>query len=104
MTRSYVLLFVPATLLLNVGWLQLPGAARIESGRSDDLKSYTSCRFSGGLDVVEVRRIPGNGLRYRTVQTPGGLRTISMLDGYRVMLAVPLLPSLKMGEERFACQ
>jgi hypothetical protein len=89
MRKCTFLFFVPATLLLNAGWLQAPSSARIESDGSDGLRPYTACRFSGGLSVVEVNRLPGSGLRYRTIQNPDGPRKISMLDGYRVMLAVP---------------
>jgi hypothetical protein len=52
------------------------------------LKAYTSCRFSNGFSVASVDRLPGQGLRYRTVQTPTAAEKVSMVDGYRVMLSV----------------
>ena len=80
MTKSF-LLFLLTTLL--------PMVAGGQPDRSIELSSYAYCHFNGGMSVASVDRMPGRGLRYRTVQTRDGSRRVSMIDGYRVMLAYP---------------
>lgn len=54
--------------------------------RDDSLKGHTSCELDSGLKIVQVDRLP-KGNTSRTVQTSNGDRTISLADGYRVMVA-----------------
>jgi hypothetical protein len=56
---------------------------------SNGLKPYTECQFADGLTAVSVDRLPGTGVRHRTVETADGERRVSMTDGYRVLLAYP---------------
>lgn len=56
--------------------------------RPDPLKAYTSCRFDDGLQVVSVDRLPP-GVEWRSVDTRSGSKSVSLADGYRVMLAYP---------------
>jgi len=56
------------------------------SKRDDSLKPYTTCELDSGLRIVQVDRLP-KGVKSRTVTTSKGERTISMADGYRVMVA-----------------
>ena len=77
-------------LVLAVACDQPSGPPSTQSNQSDILlKPYTSCQFSGGLAPVQIDRLPGTGIRYRTVETSDGERRVSMLDGYRMMLAYP---------------
>jgi hypothetical protein len=54
----------------------------------------TQCDFVDGLRVVAVDRLPGE-IRSRPIPTAEGLKSVSLADGYRVMLAYP-------GTEYFA--
>ena len=54
---------------------------------SDRLKPYTSCKFDGDLYIKEVTNRDNTGENYRTVNTAGGEKKVSVIDGYRVMFA-----------------
>lgn len=54
--------------------------------RDDSLKGHTICELNSGLKIVQIDRL-AKGNTARTVQTSNGDRTISLADGYRVMVA-----------------
>ena len=56
------------------------------SKRDDSLKPFTTCELDSGLRIVQVDRLPKN-VQSRTVTTSKGDQTISLADGYRVMVA-----------------
>jgi hypothetical protein len=56
--------------------------------KPDPLKPFTECRFDDGLQVVSVDRLPP-GEEWRSVDTRSGSKSVSLADGYRVMLAYP---------------
>lgn len=74
--------------LLLVGFVFQKNAAAQTSGRDDSLKPYTSCQFEDGLKVVQVDRLP-KVVTSRTETTSGGEKRVSLLDGYRIMVAYP---------------
>ena len=74
-----IALFVPA---LNPAQSARNGAATPEP-----LDAYIFCRYAAGLSVVSTSRLPGRGVRYRTVATANGERKVSLVDGYRLMIA-----------------
>lgn len=88
MRKFLFLLSVRVALVPTMGGAQAPGAPA-DHNRSDNLNFYAYCHFSGGLSIVSADRIPGRGLRERTVETPEGQRKVSMLDGYRLLLGQP---------------
>lgn len=62
-------------------------SAPIVSARTEPLDAYISCPYGGGLSVVSTTRLAGRGVRYRTVDTSNGERKVSVIDGYRLLLA-----------------
>ncbi len=55
------------------------------------LKPYLSCEFEDGLKIVETFRhrqwtFPE---KYRTVMTDEGMKNVSLIDGYKIMVAYP---------------
>ena len=62
-------------------------ATPIAPTRTGPLDAYISCSYSAGLTVRSTIRLPGEGVRYRTVETPKGKRKVSVIEGYRVMLS-----------------
>lgn len=56
--------------------------------QSDPLKLLTRCEFPDGLRVVSADRLPAEA-RLREVVTTEGRKSVSLADGYRVMLAYP---------------
>lgn len=54
---------------------------------SEPLDRYVQCRYADSLQAVSTIRLPGHGMRPRTVQTKDGNREVSRMDGYRIMLA-----------------
>lgn len=81
------LFFFQAALLATGAGGQSSGATRITPERTDSLSYYAHCKYTSDLSIVSVDRLPGRGLRYRTVETSDGTRRISMVEGYRIMLA-----------------
>lgn len=72
-----------------------PGGADLRSEReSDPLRPLTQCDFIDDLRVLAVDRLPAE-IRSRAVLTAEGQKSVSLADGYRVMLAYP-------GTEYFA--
>ena len=63
---------------------QAPPIAPMSAGPLD---AYISCSYSAGLTVRSTIRVPGEGVRSRTVETPKGKRKVSVIEGYRVMLS-----------------
>lgn len=59
------------------------------SHQADELKPYTICQFSNGLTAVQVDRLPGGSIHYRTIDTSAGAKRVSMVNGYRLLLAFP---------------
>ena len=55
---------------------------------SPDLKAYTACEFSDGLQVVRVDPL-APGIRSRMVATEEGPKQVAMLSGARIMFAYP---------------
>jgi hypothetical protein len=55
---------------------------------SPDLRAYTTCEFSDGLQVVQVDPL-APGITARTVATANGPKQVDMLSGARIMFAYP---------------
>jgi hypothetical protein len=53
------------------------------------LHDYESCTFDDGLQIVKIDAMPP-GVQERTVDTASGPKTISMLDGRRILFAYGL--------------
>lgn len=70
-----------------VGSLTSPSRSFAQSSKRDDsLKPFTSCKLDSGLKIVQVDRLP-KSVKSRTVETSKGDQKISLVDGYRVMVA-----------------
>jgi len=67
-------------------------AVRAQTGSTDPLKPYTTCKGPGDLKIKEVTRRAAGGDTYREVTTTNGKQKVSVVDGYRVMFAYPDLP------------
>ncbi len=61
--------------------------SRPDMARAEPLDPYISCHYSNRLAVVSTIRLPGQGLRYRTVATSKGEKRVSVIDGYRLMIS-----------------
>ncbi len=59
-----------------------------EALQDGDLKPYTHCAFSDGLEIVEKTPL-ASGVTVRTVDTVRGPKLVRMLSGVRVMFAYP---------------
>ena len=81
----FFLLFIPSQFL----FLQIGAIA--QSGSSDSLKPYLSCKFDDGLKIVETSRHRQwkSPDKFRPVKINGAEERVSVVDGYRVMLAYP---------------
>jgi hypothetical protein len=66
-------------------------APRAQTGNTDALKPYTTCKVPGELKIKEVTRRTATA-NYREVTTDNGKQKVSVVDGYRVMVAYPDLP------------
>lgn len=55
---------------------------------SSALQPYTSCRFSDGLQIVDITPL-GPGITSREVETDSGPREVDLEAGVRVMFAYP---------------
>ncbi|MFC4161123.1 hypothetical protein [Chitinimonas lacunae] len=73
---------VPALALLTA----LPAAAAERSG--DPLRPLLDCRYRDGFAAVDRARLPEK-VRERSVVTELGPKNVSLLDGYRAVLAYP---------------
>jgi hypothetical protein len=51
------------------------------------LARYATCRFADSLYADSTTRLPGAGVRFRSVTTPKGEKRISAIDGYRLLLS-----------------
>lgn len=69
-----------------------PSPSASSDNRSLSLKPYLSCKFEDDLQIVETTRRPKSAEKFRLVETASGNRTVSVLDGYRVMFAYPSTP------------
>jgi hypothetical protein len=56
------------------------------SANAGMLDAYIDCSYSNGLSVRSLIRLPGEGVRYRTVETAKGKRKVSVIDGYRLIV------------------
>jgi hypothetical protein len=56
--------------------------------QDEDLKPYTHCAFSDGLEIVEETPL-ASGVTARTVDTVSGPKLVRILSGVRVMFAYP---------------
>jgi hypothetical protein len=54
--------------------------------QAEPLDAYVLCQYGAGLSVVSTTRLPGQGVRYRTVATSSGEKKISVVDGYSLMV------------------
>ena len=88
MFRNKVSIQIFMLALLLVGFVVQKNAAAQATSRDDSLKPYTSCQFEDGLKVVQVDRLP-KGVTFRTETTSGGEKKVSLVDGYRIMVAYP---------------
>lgn len=75
------------TIALIVPILSAAQSATTVSVGAYPLEPYVSCQYGAGLSVVSNIRLPGRGVRYRTVETSDGQKRVSLVDGYRLMLA-----------------
>jgi hypothetical protein len=64
---------------------KLPDVRR--SAEAEPLDAYVLCQYGAGLSVVSTARLPGHGVRYRSVATSSGEKKISVVDGYSLMVA-----------------
>jgi hypothetical protein len=62
-------------------------SAQTASAGTDPLEPYVSCQYTADFSVVSTIRLPGSGIRYRIVATANGERKVSLVDGYRLMVA-----------------
>jgi len=69
-----------------------PSPSASSDSRSPSLKPYLSCKFEDDLQIVETTRRPKSAEKFRLVETASGNKTVSVLDGYRVMFAYPSTP------------
>jgi len=53
---------------------------------AEPLDRYVACQYADSVSPVSTIRLPGRGVRYRTVQTADGNKKVSLIDGYRIML------------------
>lgn len=51
------------------------------------LARYVTCKFADSLYADSTARLPGTGVRFRTVTTTKGEKKISAVDGYRFLLS-----------------
>ena len=58
----------------------------ISPQEGEPLDRYVFCQYGAGLSVVSTRRLPGQGVRYRSVATSSGEKKISLIDGYSLMV------------------
>lgn len=63
-------------------------AAAAQRAENESLKPYLGCQFADGLHVNAMVRLP-EGTITRMVTTGDGRKTVSTLDGYRMLLAYP---------------
>src|SRR4029077_1010452 len=85
MTMQPILTMYAIALLLPM--LSKAQSAQTASAGTDPLDAYVSCQYTAGFSVVSTMRLPGNGVRYRTGATSTGERKVSLVDGYRLMVA-----------------
>jgi len=95
-SRLYYLLgpTLAGVLVLYVFVFDLP--SHVEAQQPDrgspSLKPYLSCKFEDDLQIVEATRRPKSAENFRLVETASRDKRVSVLDGYRVMLAYPRTP------------
>ena len=77
-----------AILVLEVGVQGFAAGDVSGQLQSDPLRPLTQCKFTDGLRVVAADRLPAK-VRLRDVVTAEGIKSVSLVDGYRVMLAYP---------------
>jgi len=51
------------------------------------LARYVTCKFADSLYTDSTARLPGTGVRFRSVTTTKGEKKISAIDGYRFLLS-----------------
>src|SRR5260370_1351863 len=95
--RFYYLSLAPilaGVLVLYVFVFDLP--SHVEAQQPDrgspSLKPYLSCKFEDDLQIVAATRRPKSAEKFRLAETASGDKRVSVLDGYRVMLAYPATP------------
>jgi len=55
--------------------------------KSDSLKPYLKCEFDDGLYIKETTRRSASGKNFREVKMGDQTKTVSVIDGYRIMFA-----------------
>ncbi len=82
--------YIHAATVMLLALASLPAATDALSAeqRADPLRPLTQCEFVDGLRVAAADRAPAE-IRERKVATAAGARTVSLADGYRVLLAYP---------------
>jgi hypothetical protein len=68
-----------------------PAAISGQPSNPSSLKPYLTCKFDDGLKIVETsrHRQATSPDRFRTVETNGVEEKVSVVDGYRIMVAYP---------------
>ena len=55
----------------------------------DILSGYTSCTFTDGLKISDVKQVVKKGNQPREFETSTGLKEVSRIGSYRVMIKYP---------------
>lgn len=74
-----------ASMLLAVAGLA-PEWAIAQASAPEPLDRYVACQYADSLYPVKIMRLPGRGVRYRTVATGKGDKKVSVIDGYTILL------------------
>jgi len=77
-----------AILLSVAGFLPLLASQLSAQSVAGTLEPYTSCRFSDGLQIVQVDTLPSD-VHSRPVETDSGSHQVELDAGVRVMFAYP---------------
>jgi hypothetical protein len=69
----------------------LQAAVSGQTTNPSSLKPYLSCQFEDGLKIIETsrHRQATSSDKFRTVETNGVEQKVSVVDGYRIMVAYP---------------
>ena len=81
-------LFAIALLIAGLGIYF--NSSAIQTPTSDDLlKPWLKCEFDDELKVMQKDHRPKGAEKFRMVDTTGGKKRVSVIDGYRVMFSYP---------------
>jgi hypothetical protein len=79
---------IVAFFVLDVGFQGCGAKDPSFERQSDSLKPFTQCEYNDGLSVIGVESLP-KGVTSREVATEQGLKSVSLSDGYGVLLGYP---------------